>query len=108
MNDDPKTDLDAAARAADAAFAEMSRAISTPTATIDLALAFARLLDVVPTVTRYNKRTEAYEPSQEVRLTFRRKSGQWYAGVGRTGRTGTNAAEAIGALADALEAENVR
>lgn len=70
---------------------------------VDLTIAFQRLTDVLPVVTRYNKRTDEYEPAQEVRLTLRRKTGQYYAGVGKVNATGTSWAEAVSGLAERLE-----
>ena len=70
----------------------------------DFALVWARLAVVLPTVHRKN-RHGVEEPLQEVRMTFRRKSGQWFATVGSVSRTGSSEAAALGAVVDVLESQ---
>jgi len=44
---------------------------------------FNRLLDAALSVQRYNRRTGRVEPLGEVKVVFRRKTGQWLVSVGK-------------------------
>jgi len=83
-------------------FREFAATGATSNAARELGVAMTRLLDAAVLVTRLSRKTGEYEVLPEVRLTFRRRSGQWYAGLGKQGRTGTTPAEAMRSLADAL------
>jgi hypothetical protein len=56
---------------------------------VDLGMAYHELLDVLPDV-------------EQVRITWRRKRGQWLASVGTVNATGTTEAEALRGVVQTL------
>lgn len=62
---------------------ETGETIDIETNTIALGLAMDALFRAMPNVKRPNRRTGRDEPVQEVKVSFRRRTGQWLVSVGQ-------------------------
>jgi len=67
-----------------------------------LGLAMRELVEAMPSITRYNSRMQRHEPVQEVKVTLRRRTGQWFVSVGKFSAAKPELAMALAEVTDRI------